>query len=71
MRKKLVRFVENQARNSILEKGKTLYETIKGNWHEVYFQNANPITLELACGRGEYTTGLAAAIPNAILWAWI
>jgi tRNA (guanine-N7-)-methyltransferase len=31
----------------------------KGNWHEAQFQNQNPIVLELGCGRGEYTIGLA------------
>jgi tRNA (guanine-N7-)-methyltransferase len=33
-------------------------ENISGTWHSI-FKNQNPITLELACGRGEYTTGLA------------
>ena len=31
---------------------------LKGRWKE-YFKNDNPIVLELACGRGEYTLGLA------------
>jgi len=31
----------------------------KGNWAEKYFKNDNPITLELGCGKGEYTLGLA------------
>ena len=64
MRKKLIRYVENQGRNSILEKGKTHYDTVKGNWNADYFGNPNPVTVELACGRGEYTTGLAAAYPD-------
>jgi tRNA (guanine-N7-)-methyltransferase len=30
----------------------------------MFFKNENPITLELACGRGEYTVGLANRFPN-------
>lgn len=37
---------------------------MKGRWHEAYFQNDRPITLELACGRGEYTIGLARRYPE-------
>lgn len=36
---------------------------MRGAWAE-HFGNDNPITLELACGRGEYTVGLAARYPN-------
>lgn len=32
---------------------------LKGNWHAECFGNNNPITLELGCGKGEYTVGLA------------
>ena len=35
-----------------------------GRWAEAHFGNAHPITLELACGRGEYTLALAAAYPE-------
>lgn len=37
---------------------------LKGKWHEEVFGNKNPITLELACGRGEYTVGLAQLFPG-------
>lgn len=63
-RKKLFRFEENKVRTNIIEEGKPFYQNAKGNWHRGYFQNQNPITLELACGRGEYTTGLAAVYPD-------
>ena len=33
--------------------------SIKGNWGETFFKNDNPIVLELGCGKGEYTIGLA------------
>ena len=35
-----------------------------GHWREAYFHNSNPIVLELGCGRGEYTVGLAARCPE-------
>lgn len=37
---------------------------LKGNWHKQFFKNENPIVLELGCGRGEYTIGLARRFPN-------
>jgi tRNA (guanine-N7-)-methyltransferase len=38
-------------------------EGMPGRWKH-FFQNENDITLELACGRGEYTVGLAALYPD-------
>lgn len=35
-----------------------------GKWNSEFFNRSNPITLELGCGKGEYTVGLAAANPN-------
>ena len=32
---------------------------MRGLWHEQYFLNQNPITLELGCGKGEYAVELA------------
>ncbi|WP_440433339.1 tRNA (guanosine(46)-N7)-methyltransferase TrmB [Prevotella sp.] len=37
---------------------------MKGRWREMYFKNDNPIVLELGCGKGEYTVGLAKMFPN-------
>lgn len=37
---------------------------LRGYWGEVFFKNNNPIVLELGCGRGEYTIGLAQREPN-------
>ena len=37
---------------------------MKGKWNEMFFHNSNPIVLELGCGRGEYTTGLARMYPD-------
>lgn len=37
---------------------------LKGKWSQEYFKNDNPIVLELGCGKGEYTVGLARYFPN-------
>jgi tRNA (guanine-N7-)-methyltransferase len=37
---------------------------MKGEWHEKVFGNQNPITLELGCGKGEYTVELARRYPH-------
>ena len=37
---------------------------MKGNWKRDFFKNDNPIVLELGCGRGEYTVGLARRYPE-------
>ena len=38
---------------------------LRGKWHRQFFRNENPIVLELGCGRGEYTVGLARVNPDA------
>lgn len=37
---------------------------IKGKWHSDFFKNTNPIIVELACGKGEYTLGMAKLFPD-------
>lgn len=37
---------------------------LKGKWHSEFFHNDNPIVLELGCGKGEYTVGLARRFPE-------
>jgi tRNA (guanine-N7-)-methyltransferase len=57
-RRKLVRFAENEQNPNVIQFGKPIFEEIKGNWNEKQFENQNPIVVELACGRGEFTVGL-------------
>ena len=64
---KLKRFNENKTFSNVIEP--TREEVInnelnlKGNWHKK-FGNNNPVVLELGCGKGEYTVGLAALYPE-------
>jgi tRNA (guanine-N7-)-methyltransferase len=64
-RVKLVRFADNQTRPDVVEPGKAVYKTLGGRWNEVFFQTASdtPITLEVGCGKGHYTIGLAQQFP--------
>ena len=63
MRKKQQRFADNKVSRNVIEPGKEIFEQIKGNWHK-FFDNDHPNVLELACGRGEYSTGLGAVYPD-------
>jgi tRNA (guanine-N7-)-methyltransferase len=57
--KKLERFAAIKTFANVLE-----YPVdMKGNWCD-FFKNNNPLILELACGRGEYTVGLSLLFPN-------
>jgi tRNA (guanine-N7-)-methyltransferase len=51
--KKLIRFQAIDTYSNVLQ----YPENMKGNWH-TYFKNDNPLTLELACGKGEYSVNL-------------
>ncbi|MEJ7625706.1 MAG: tRNA (guanosine(46)-N7)-methyltransferase TrmB [Ferruginibacter sp.] len=57
--KKLLRFAQLKTFPNVLENP----PDIKGKWHLI-FKNNNPIILELACGRGEYTLGLSRLHPG-------
>ncbi len=64
MKRKLERFKIIEERANVIERSKEIYERIRGNWRAVYFNNEHPVTLELACGRGEYSVNLASAFPH-------
>lgn len=57
--KKLVRFAELLTFENVLQNP----EGMRGHWSR-HFGNSNPITLELACGKGEYALGLAQLYPE-------
>ncbi|MCU0459136.1 MAG: tRNA (guanosine(46)-N7)-methyltransferase TrmB [Bacteroidales bacterium] len=40
------------------------HHSLRGRWHGEWFRNNNPIILELGCGKGEYTVGLATRYPE-------
>lgn len=63
-RQKLLRFASNAQNENLVEPGKLLFETISGRWATDFFKNNNPIVVELGCGRGEYTVGLARLFPE-------
>jgi tRNA (guanine-N7-)-methyltransferase len=63
-RKKLQRFQENEENRNVIQPGKDIYENIKGKWNSFQFENDSPLVVELACGRGEFTVGLARQHPN-------
>jgi tRNA (guanine-N7-)-methyltransferase len=65
---KLKRFKENETFSNVFQP--TREEVIsnqlplKGKWRTDFFKNNNPIVLELGCGKGEYSVGLAQRNPN-------
>ena len=63
---KLKRFKENEAFKNVIQPTReevVTNFTHKGKWHS-FFENNNPIIVELGCGKGEYTIALARKNPN-------
>ncbi|MBD0777083.1 tRNA (guanosine(46)-N7)-methyltransferase TrmB [Maribacter sp. ANRC-HE7] len=64
---KLKRFKENETFKNVVQPNRKEIEDgsfpLKGNWN-THFGNDNPIVLELGCGKGEYTVGLARMYPD-------
>ncbi|NBC25460.1 MAG: tRNA (guanosine(46)-N7)-methyltransferase TrmB [Bacteroidetes bacterium] len=63
---KLQRYAENKELENVIEHGAFGEDDFshKGRWAQEVFGNKNPIIVELACGKGEYTTSLAERFPN-------
>ena len=65
---KLRRFAENLLYPNMfqvpLDELKEHQFKLKGKWNADFFKNENPIVLELGCGKGEYTIGLAERYPD-------
>jgi tRNA (guanine-N7-)-methyltransferase len=64
MKRKQERFRIIEERTNVIEPSKPDYQTIKGKWRKRHFRNEHPITVELACGRGEYSVGLGRIFPE-------
>jgi tRNA (guanine-N7-)-methyltransferase len=63
---KLKRFAENETFPNVIQPTRDEVVNgfqLKGTWAS-HFKNDNPIVLELGCGKGEYTVGLAKRYPN-------
>ncbi|NAW51233.1 tRNA (guanosine(46)-N7)-methyltransferase TrmB [Elizabethkingia argentiflava] len=64
---KIRRFEENKTLVNVFqptrEQALAGYE-MKGKWREDFFKNDHPIILELGCGKGEYSVGMAKAFPD-------
>ncbi len=66
---KLARFAENETFKNLIQISFAQMQEwgqcpLKGKWKEEMFGNSNPIVLELGCGKGEYTVGLARKYPQ-------
>jgi tRNA (guanine-N7-)-methyltransferase len=65
---KLKRFKENETFENVFQP--TREEVVggefplKGKWNSDFFKNDNPIIIELGCGKGEYSVGLAERYPD-------
>ena len=65
---KLQKFAEMETFSNVFQYPYSVVENVpfamKGRWRDDYFHNPNPIVLELGCGKGEYTVGLAKLYPE-------
>lgn len=64
---KLAKFAENKSLPNVIQptREEALSNfSLKGKWRKEIFKNDHPLVLELGCGKGEYTTGLAKAFPE-------
>lgn len=66
---KLKRFKENETFANVFQPTREEVTSgefqLKGKWNSDFFKNDKPIIVELGCGKGEYTIGLAEQNQNA------
>jgi tRNA (guanine-N7-)-methyltransferase len=63
-RSKLERFKIIGERQNVIEPGDELFIALKGKWATDYFGNGQSIILEVGCGKGDYTVGMANLFPK-------
>ncbi|MDY0089007.1 MAG: tRNA (guanosine(46)-N7)-methyltransferase TrmB [Flavobacteriaceae bacterium] len=65
---KLKRFRENETFDNVVQPLRDEVISgnfsLKGKWASTFFKNTKPIVLELGCGKGEYSVGLAERYPE-------
>ena len=61
---KLARFAAIKTFPNVLEHHYQASFPMKGHWHRDFFKNENPMVLELGCGKGEYSVGMARLFPE-------
>ncbi|MDU8884965.1 tRNA (guanosine(46)-N7)-methyltransferase TrmB [Yeosuana sp. MJ-SS3] len=65
---KLKRFKENETFANVFQPTREELVNhdfaLKGSWNTQVFKNNNPLVLELGCGKGEYSVGLAKKFPD-------
>ncbi len=65
---KLAKWAEMATFSNVIEpsKGELPHKDhpLKGKWLQEVFMNTNPVIMELGCGKGEYTVGLASRFPQ-------
>ena len=65
---KLKRFSENETFTNVFQPTREEVTgnefPLRGKWNTDFFKNDKPIVLELGCGKGEYSVGLAERYPN-------
>jgi len=63
---KLAKFADMATFANVVQPAELMVQNFeyKGKWSSNFFHNDHPLTLELGCGKGEYTVALSAANPE-------
>jgi len=63
-RSKLERFRIIADRQNVIEPGDHNFNSLIGTWSSGFFHNSNNLIVEIGCGKGDYTVGMATLFPN-------